>query len=59
LLHPPENLEERWWSKNVEEKSRTPGAKPAPGAPGTRKPQQAALKLLVIAKKNPKALLTA
>jgi len=26
---------------------------------GTRKPQQAALKLLVIAKKNPKALLTA
>jgi putative transcriptional regulator len=26
---------------------------------GTRKPQQAALRLLVIAKKNPKALLTA
>ena len=26
---------------------------------GTRKPQQAALKLLVIARKNPKALLTA
>jgi putative transcriptional regulator len=26
---------------------------------GTRKPQQAALKLLVVAKKNPKALLTA